>query len=120
MIEIETFEEFSNHKHLKQLVIVSATWCGPCKIIKKELKNYLETHKMLDSNILLIDYDKMQEDEELHNYFNTQKLPTFYQMEHGNIQQYMTTGQWDKVREFIEENYYVESKLYEKMVSDDF
>ncbi len=120
MINIDSFEEFETHKSFKQLVIVSSTWCGPCKNIKKELLKYFETHKIMYSDILLIDYDKMQEDEELNNFFNTQKLPTFYQMEHGEIQQYMTTGQWDKVKEFIEENYLVESKLYGKMESDDF
>ena len=38
MIEIENYSEFERYIHQKMLIIVSATWCKPCKIIKEDKK----------------------------------------------------------------------------------
>ncbi len=54
MIEIESYEELERYLHQKMLIIVSTTWCKPCKEVKVELNRFLETHHIQDAILIHI------------------------------------------------------------------
>ena len=118
MIEIESYEELERYLHQKMLIIVSTTWCKPCKEVKKELKQFLETHLIKDAILIEMDFDKIQEDEELISLLGVKKIPTFLLLKDGDLQQSVTSSQWNLFLEFIQENFHVEQKPIQ--ITDDF
>ncbi len=86
-IEIETFEDLNNfiekyneNEENFTLIQLSATWCGPCKNIKKELSSDGEWLYKYDGKLkwLIIDIDKMSDDKELLEIFKVKSIPTFF------------------------------------------
>lgn len=118
MIEIESYSEFERYIHQKMLIIVSTKWCKPCKEVKVELNRFLETHLIKDAIIIQMDFDKIQEDEELMSILGVKKIPTFLLIKEGDLQQSVTSSQWNIFLEFIQENFYVEKKPIQ--ITDDF
>ena len=115
-MESQTYQEIEPFLHEKILIILSANWCKPCMVIKEGFKKYMETHSIKDAMIIQIDYDHM--DEELSEWLNVKKIPTFYMIKNGDTQQSVTSSNWEVFQLFLEENFHVESK--EMMITDDF
>jgi thiol-disulfide isomerase/thioredoxin len=63
-------------KPRKELIIVSASWCGPCQVVKKELenKNSLLREAAKHYNIKKYDFDV---DKQVVKKYNVNKIPTF-------------------------------------------
>ncbi len=118
MIEISTFQELETYLHQKMLIIVSTNWCKPCKEVKKCFEQFLQTHHIQDALVIKIDFDQIQEDEELMNLLKVKKIPTFLMMKDGDLEMSVTSSQWELFRDFVQENFYVEKKELE--YSDDF
>mgnify|MGYP000064473749 FL=1 len=64
----------------KVLVDFFATWCGPCKMVAKQLEKYEE--EINDVRVVKINIDK---DSELAEEYNIRSIPTLIYMEHGEI-----------------------------------
>ncbi len=118
MIEISSFEEIEPYLHEKMLIIVSTNWCKPCKEVKKSFDEFLKSHHIQDGLIIKIDFDEIQEDQELINLLKVKKIPTFLMIKDGDLQQSVTSSQWEHFYEFIQENFHIEKKELE--FSDDF
>ncbi len=118
MIEISTFQELEPYLHQKMLIIVSTTWCKPCKEVKKSFDAFLQTHHIQDALIIKMDFDQIQEDEELMNLLKVKKIPTFLMMKDGDLEMSVTSSQWELFRDLVQENFLVEKKELE--YSDDF
>jgi thioredoxin 1 len=75
LISMSTVLAFENNKPEKTLLIFSAEWCGPCKLVHKDLiedKNLSEVIK--NYNIIDVDYDV---DTDLVSGYNVKIVPTF-------------------------------------------
>ena len=64
----------------KVLVDFFATWCGPCKMVAKQLEKYEE--EINDVRVVKINIDK---DSDLAEEYGIRSLPTLIYMEHGEI-----------------------------------
>lgn len=64
----------------KVLVDFFATWCGPCKMVAKQLEKYEE--EINDVRVVKINIDK---DSELAEEYSIRSIPTLIYMEHGEI-----------------------------------
>lgn len=64
----------------KVLVDFFATWCGPCKMVAKQLEKYEE--EINDVRVVKINIDK---DSELAEEYGIRSIPTLIYMEHGEI-----------------------------------
>ena len=118
MIEISTFEELQPYLHEKMLIIVSTQWCKPCKEVKKKMDEFLKTYDMKDAMIIQMDFDQIQEDEELLHLLKVKKIPTYLLIKDGDLQQSITSSDWNHFYHFIQENFCVEPKPIH--ISDDF
>jgi len=64
----------------KVLVDFFATWCGPCKMVAKQLEKYEE--EINDVRVVKINIDK---DSDLAEEYGIRSIPTLIYMEHGEI-----------------------------------
>jgi len=70
---LEEFQaELKTHK--KNIVMFTATWCGPCKIIKPAFSQYSENKKYESINFIQIDVD---EADEICIKYKIRSMPTF-------------------------------------------
>jgi thiol-disulfide isomerase/thioredoxin len=118
MIEISSFEELQPYLHQKMLIIVSTQWCKPCKEVKKSMDEFLKTYIIKDAMIIQMDFDQIQEDEELLHLLKVKKIPSYLMMNDGDLQQSVTSSDWNYFYQFIQENFYIETKPIQ--ISDDF
>lgn len=118
MIEIESYGELERYLNQKMLIVVSTTWCKPCKEVKIEWNRFLQNHQIQDAILIHMDFDKIQEDEELISLLGVKKIPTFLLLKDGDLQQSVTSSQWNVFLEFIQENFHIEKKSIQ--ITDDF
>lgn len=62
------------------IVHVSAAWCGPCRKIESNVKQLVEN---MDPRIKYVKLD-LDEDEELGDHLDIEKIPTFINYIHSN------------------------------------
>ena len=100
----ETIDEFRsaimNAGTKKTLVQVSASWCGPCTLIKDDMAALAEE---FDSSYVFVycDVDKLEEIQEL---FEIASMPTFLIFKGPGVPTRYAGGQFAKIREFVETN----------------
>jgi thiol-disulfide isomerase/thioredoxin len=63
-------------KPKKELIIISASWCGPCQIVKKELENKNSLLREATKNYKIRKYD-FDIDKEVIKQYNVNRIPTF-------------------------------------------
>jgi thioredoxin 1 len=76
----ELENEIKNHKNT--FVMFSATWCGPCKIIKPTIIQYSQDNKYSGIKILHVDIDSS---DEICNEYKIKSIPTFIMFVDGVI-----------------------------------
>ena len=62
------------------LIDFYATWCGPCKLMEKQLEKYSE--EVSEVSVVKIDVD---ENSEASNAFGVRSIPTLIYMEKGEV-----------------------------------
>lgn len=109
-IEIETFEDLNNfiekyneNEENFTLIQLSATWCGPCKNIKKELSSDGEWLYKYDGKLkwIIIDIDKMSEDVTLSKIFTVKSIPTFFLLKNKKTIDKLTGANKNELIKFL-------------------
>ena len=77
------FNKIINEK-VYALVMLTASWCGPCKVIKPIFHKYSNTAKYNHINFIEIDIDRSNE---IANEFDLRSVPTFVLFLNGNKHQ---------------------------------
>lgn len=120
---LSTFLELCEYAktYSKILLYVSAPWCRPCRMIKPVLESYLENkeYEKEKKMIFTIDYDQLQEEEDLLALLKTKKIPTFYIYENGKIVEEKTVSKWDEVEEFMN-IFFWKDRTIDEYMSEDF
>jgi thioredoxin 1 len=85
----------------KKLIVFSAEWCGPCKVLKPNLENAEET---LIGKIEIIKAD-ISENEESTKEFEIRNIPTCVLVENGKeIARFHGVKTTEDIKKFLEEH----------------
>ena len=64
-----------------QMIVLSASWCGPCKALKKTIDSILEKSPTLENRIHVCD---IEDSEELVSKYHVSSVPTTFFIKDGN------------------------------------
>jgi hypothetical protein len=106
-IEFKGFME----KRKKMVVKVSAVWCQPCIKIGKEIQKFFNFYHLKNCEFIELDFDKMEEEEEYQQFFQTTKVPTFYFIEEGKIKESFTTSDIQLWKKKVDEFAPIETRM---------
>jgi len=99
---IETRDNFKNfiQENKDHLIIVkaSATWCGPCKRIKKD---FFTMFNDLPDNVILIELDIDDADDVAH-FLKIKKVPTIMNFIDGQPMDIYTTSDITHIKQFFD------------------
>ena len=77
----EQFDQILENKETR-IVIMSASWCGPCKVLGKTVDKIKVDHPELVDKITKIDID---EDQDLAQRFSVMSIPTLFYVKNGEV-----------------------------------
>ena len=77
----EQFDQILENKETR-IVIMSAVWCGPCKVLGKTVEKIKSDHPELVDKITKIDID---EDQDLAQRFSVMSIPTILYVKNGEV-----------------------------------
>jgi thioredoxin 1 len=80
-MDIKTFNELRESKE-RTIVVLSAQWCGPCKLLGKTIDTIKDEAPNLSDKIHKLDVDDC---EELVEYLGVQSVPSVYYLGHGEF-----------------------------------
>jgi len=72
--------ETANINEGRVLIDFYANWCGPCKVMKPQIKKFEEENTGV--NVVMVN---VEEDFELASKFNVRNIPTLVYMENGEV-----------------------------------
>jgi len=93
------------------VVKVSAVWCQPCIKIGKEIQKFFNFYHLKNCEFIELDFDKMEEEEEYQQFFQTTKVPTFYLIEEGKIKESFTTSDIQLWKKKVDEFAPIETRM---------
>jgi thioredoxin 1 len=82
----------------KHIVVMSASWCMPCKILKKTLNTIIEKYPQTEKQIHSCD---IENSEELVQEFNITSVPTIFFIQNKEKQERKGLQQENTILEFL-------------------
>jgi thioredoxin 1 len=98
--ETDLFSLF--RKNNNTLLMVSASWCNPCKLIKPEFYKFSQIYKNI--SFVYIDITKYNNESKKFIDDNVKALPTFLYCKNNNIVNKMEGGNKQLLEQFINNN----------------
>lgn len=95
LIKVENNQELLKITNDYDIVIVQvgATWCKPCMAIKDDFFQFINDYKPGNSICVKIDYEDMENDDELQEILDVNKIPYFFIFHRKNkIEQFQSSN----------------------------
>jgi thiol-disulfide isomerase/thioredoxin len=112
MYEIKSFDDLDNfiidNNGKVILLYFGATWCDPCKLLKKKLSEEDSITRMPELRVCYIDIDI---NEEIINTYKINSLPTqlFVRLHNDKVKIFSTIEGYDYTKLLLEYDQYIES-----------
>ena len=94
----ELEEELKNNKNI--FVMFSASWCGPCKVIKPEFLKFSNDRKYENICFVQIDID---EADQICNEYKINSIPTFIMFVDGVVYERIEGNDVSKIQKILDE-----------------
>ena len=122
IVEIQSYNEFKNinSNYKLSFIQIGATWCGPCKKIKPLIEEYMKNLEENDIVFIKIDYDELEEDEELKELIKVEKLPYITIYNKIKCDEGKSTGDFEEMKKYIENKLEKKEELNKLEMEDDF
>ena len=80
-MDVKTFNELRESKE-RTIVVLSASWCGPCRLLGKTCDTIKDEAPNLSDRIYKLDVD---DNADLVEYLGVQSVPSVYYLGHGDF-----------------------------------
>tara|TARA_A100001015_G_C14909777_1_gene679943 strand:- start:770 stop:1138 length:369 start_codon:yes stop_codon:yes gene_type:complete len=120
LLEITSFTEFKKIIEEEKLffINITATWCKPCQLIKKDLEIFVKEQDH-ESVFIKLDYDLYdEENDDFNQYFTIDKIPTFICFKDGIIKNKIISSNLEIIIDFVNQN--LKNEEYNHEINEDF